>query len=80
MNLDKTVDPAQFAEVMAEARPGMVRMGGDRWRRYNWENNDSNAGSDYEYQNDDYLSASTSLVPPSSLRSRLLRKRGSPSC
>jgi hypothetical protein len=60
MNLDKTVDPAQFAEVMAEARPGMVRMGGDRWTAYNWENNDSNAGSDYEYQNDDYLSASTS--------------------
>jgi hypothetical protein len=60
VNLDKTVDPAQFAEVMAEARPGMVRMGGDRWTAYNWENNDSNAGSDYEYENDDYLSASTS--------------------
>jgi hypothetical protein len=60
MNLDKTVDPAQFAEVMAQARPGMVRIGGDRWTAYNWENNDSNAGSDYEYENDDYLSASTS--------------------
>jgi hypothetical protein len=60
MNLDKTVDPAQFADVMAQARPGMVRMGGDRWTAYNWENNDSNAGSDYEYENDDYLSASTS--------------------
>jgi hypothetical protein len=35
-------------------------MGGNRWTAYNWENNDSNAGSDYEYQNDDYLSASTS--------------------
>lgn len=31
MNLDATVSPAQFAEVMAETRPGMVRMGGDRW-------------------------------------------------
>ena len=60
MNLDKTVDPAQFAEAMAQARPGMIRMGGDRWTAYNWENNDSNAGSDYENQNDDYLSASTS--------------------
>jgi hypothetical protein len=60
INLDKTVDPTQFAEAMAQARPGMVRMGGDRWSAYNWENNDSNAGSDYEYQNDDYLSASTS--------------------
>jgi hypothetical protein len=60
MNLDKTLGPAQFAEVMAQARPGMVRMGGNRWTAYNWENNDSNAGSDYEYQNDDYLSSSTS--------------------
>jgi hypothetical protein len=31
MNLDKTLGPAQFAEVMAQARPGMVRMGGNRW-------------------------------------------------
>jgi len=60
MNLDKTVGPTQFAEVMAQARPGMIRMGGNRWTAYNWENNDSNAGSDYEYENDDYLSASAS--------------------
>jgi hypothetical protein len=60
MNLDKTVGPAQFAQVMAETRPGMIRMGGDRWTAYNWENNYSNAGSDYEYENDDYLSSSTS--------------------
>jgi hypothetical protein len=60
MNLDKTLGPAQFAEVMAQARPGMVRLGGNRWTAYNWDNNDSNAGSDYEYQNDDYLSSSTS--------------------
>ncbi len=60
MNLDKTLGAAEFAGVMAQARPGMVRMGGNRWTAYNWENNDSNAGSDYEYQNDDYLSSSTS--------------------
>lgn len=60
MNLDKTVGPTQFAEAMAQARPGMIRMGGDRWTAYNWENNDSNAGSDYEYENDDYLSAPAS--------------------
>ncbi|MFZ0172405.1 MAG: glycoside hydrolase family 44 protein [Acidimicrobiales bacterium] len=59
INLDKTVDPSQFAAVMAEARPGMIRMGGNRWTAYNWENNDSNAGSDYEYENDDFLSSST---------------------
>jgi hypothetical protein len=59
MNLDATVSPSQFASVMAETRPGMLRMGGNRWTAYNWENNDSNAGSDWQYENDDYLSSST---------------------
>jgi len=31
------------------------RDGGDRWTAYNWINNASNAGSDYYYENDDYL-------------------------
>jgi hypothetical protein len=31
------------------------RTGGNRWTAYNWENNASNAGSDYNYQNDTYL-------------------------
>ena len=32
------------------------RTGGNRWTAYNWENNASNAGSDYgPYSNDDYL-------------------------
>jgi fibronectin type 3 domain-containing protein len=31
------------------------RDGGDRWTAYNWINNASNAGSDYLYENDDYL-------------------------
>ncbi len=31
------------------------RLGGNRWTAYNWENNASNAGSDYLYQNDSYL-------------------------
>ncbi|HZZ43293.1 MAG TPA: glycoside hydrolase family 44 protein [Tepidisphaeraceae bacterium] len=31
------------------------RLGGNRWTAYNWENNASNAGSDYIYQNDNYL-------------------------
>jgi predicted small lipoprotein YifL len=33
----------------------MNRLGGNRWTAYNWENNASNAGSDYNYQNDSYL-------------------------
>ena len=29
-----------------------MRMGGNRWTAYNWENNASNAGSDWCFQND----------------------------
>jgi len=36
------------------------RAGGNRWTAYNWENNFSNAGSDYLYENDSYLDSSTS--------------------
>ncbi|MBV8500428.1 MAG: hypothetical protein JO006_01775 [Paucibacter sp.] len=35
------------------------RTGGNRWTAYNWENNASNAGSDYLYESDTYLSTST---------------------
>lgn len=34
------------------------RIGGNRWTAYNWETNASNAGSDYQYQNDSSLSGS----------------------
>jgi hypothetical protein len=33
----------------------IVRSGGNRLTAFNWENNASNAGSDYEFENDDYL-------------------------
>ncbi len=36
----------------------VVRLGGNRLSAFNWENNASNAGSDYMYQNDGHLSAS----------------------
>jgi hypothetical protein len=32
-----------------------TRLGGNRWTAYNWENNASNAGSDWQHQNDGYL-------------------------
>lgn len=32
-----------------------TRLGGNRWTAYNWENNASNAGSDWHFQNDNYL-------------------------
>jgi hypothetical protein len=35
------------------------RQGGNRWTAYNWQDNYSNAGSDYLYENDPYLSSST---------------------
>lgn len=34
------------------------RAGGNRWTTYNWENNASNAGSDYNFQSDEYLGSS----------------------
>ena len=35
------------------------RAGGNNWTAYNWENNYSNAGSDYQYDNYLYLSSSS---------------------
>jgi hypothetical protein len=35
------------------------RSGGNRWTTYNWETNASNAGSDYQYENDNYLGSSS---------------------
>lgn len=32
-----------------------TRLGGNRWTAYNWANNASNAGKDFQYQNDDFL-------------------------
>lgn len=34
---------------------GSCRLGGNRWTAYDWENNLSNAGRDYCYQNDELL-------------------------
>ena len=42
------------------------RDGGNRWTAYNWETNASNAGSDFLYENDSYLSSST--VPAEAVR------------
>ena len=36
----------------------LTRLGGNRWSAYNWENNASNAGTDWQNQNDSYLSSS----------------------
>jgi hypothetical protein len=42
------------------------RLGGNRWTAYNWETNASNAGADWNHQNDDYLGGG--LVPGEAAR------------
>jgi len=37
------------------ATPGSRRQGGNRMTAYNWETNASNAGSDYLYENDNFM-------------------------
>jgi hypothetical protein len=49
------------------AKLTLDRAGGNRWTAYNWETNASNAGSDYLYENDSFLSSST--VPAEAVRS-----------
>lgn len=51
------------------------RMGGNRLSAYNWENNFSNAGSDYQFQSDELLS--TSRTPGEAVKGRVdaARKR-----
>jgi hypothetical protein len=50
------------------------RAGGNRWTAYNWETNASNAGSDYIYNNDNYLSSSN--VPAEAVRSFVAGDQG----
>ncbi|MES1164140.1 MAG: glycoside hydrolase family 44 protein, partial [Verrucomicrobiota bacterium] len=57
------------ADAIAEDGQTVVRAGGNRWTAYNWENNASNAGSDYMFQNDNYLD--TSSVPGHAVKSTL---------
>ena len=37
----------------------LTRLGGNRWTAYNWTTNASNAGSDFNYESDNFLSSST---------------------
>ena len=50
------------------------RAGGNRWTAYNWETNASNAGSDYLYENDNYLSSSN--VAGEAVRSFIAQDQG----
>jgi hypothetical protein len=56
----KTISPYIYgANSTAITNATSQRLGGNRWTAYNWENNNSNAGNDYIFQNDSYLSSST---------------------
>jgi len=80
-NVTITVNPAQTkpispyiyglnfysGETGAPLQLTFDRDGGNRWTAYNWETNASNAGSDYLYENDNFLSSST--VPAEAARS-----------
>lgn len=48
----------------ARTHQSVMRQGGNRWTAYNWENNASNAGSDYMFQNDAHLSNSNEPAEP----------------
>jgi hypothetical protein len=50
--------PGPKLGVDPTVRTTTERLGGNRLSAYNWENNASNAGKDYKFQNDGYLSAS----------------------
>jgi fibronectin type 3 domain-containing protein len=63
-----------FGETDPPPMLTMDRDGGNRWTAYNWETNASNAGSDYLYENDDYLSSST--VPAEAVRSFIAQDQG----
>ena len=50
-------------------KQALVRAGGNRWTAYNWENNASNAGSDYCFQNDAQLGGGS--TPGEAVRQRI---------
>ena len=83
-----TIDPSQtkpispyiyginFFSGNAGASPLLTfdRDGGNRWTAYNWETNASNAGSDYIYDNDNFLSSSN--VPAEAVRGFIAADQG----
>ncbi|MBI3474211.1 MAG: fibronectin type III domain-containing protein [Acidobacteria bacterium] len=88
VNVTVTVDPTQTKPVspyiyglnfytgITGAPPHLTldRAGGNRWTAYNWETNASNAGSDFFYQNDNFLSSSS--TPAEAVRSFVAADHG----
>lgn len=51
----KPISPLIYGSNQGSVPRTVDRLGGNRWTAYNWENNASNAGSDYLFQNDNYM-------------------------
>jgi fibronectin type 3 domain-containing protein len=63
-----------FGETNPPPMLTMDRDGGNRWTAYNWETNASNAGSDFNYESDDFLSSSS--VPAEAVRGFIAQDQG----
>ena len=63
----------RLAAAMPPREITLDRAGGNRFTAYNWENNFSNAGSDYQFQSDEFLSQSR--TPGEAVRTRVAAAR-----
>jgi hypothetical protein len=78
----KTISPYIYGTNVKEyASARLIRAGGNRWTAYNWENNASNAGSDWNNSSDNYLcesggySCGNSNTPGEAVRVRIADTR-----
>jgi hypothetical protein len=76
MNFYDQYDPYMWGSATLPANVTLSRIGGNRLSAYNWENNASNAGSDYIYESDDYMGGGN--TPGEAIRARvaLAQQRG----
>lgn len=58
-----TISPYIYGANSGYNSKDLIRVGGNRLTAYNWENNASNAGSDWYFQNDNYLTWAWGLGP-----------------
>jgi Glycoside hydrolase family 44 len=67
--ISKWIYGLNFYTGVSGAPPHLTldRAGGNRWTAYNWETNASNAGSDFLYENDTFLTSNT--TPAEAVRS-----------
>jgi hypothetical protein len=62
--ISKDIYGTNGAPEISNTRQTVVRSGGNRMTAYNWETNASNAGSDWMFQNDSFLSDSDEPAKP----------------